>query len=406
MSSSARLAAQTSGVISGHVADATGAVIPNANVTLTNVGTSAERSTVTTGAGDYTFPDVPPAIYKVQVTHAGFKTETSEALELQVQQSLRQDFTMQVGAVTATVTVEATGALLQVENASLGTVIENQAINEMPLNGRNYLSLVALSSNVNTISPAAGQAGSRLGGDRGSQSISVGGQRIMWNYFTLDGLNNTDPDFVTYVGLPSLDGIQEFKVQTGVYPAEFGHEASQVNVLSKSGTNTYHGSMYDFIRNNTADANPYSYPYNAAPAKVYPYKWNDYGFELDRAIRIPKLYDGRDKFFFMVDDEWRKIRTVGQGSATVPSPAIAGGNFTGFTTAAGTPVTIYDPATGDVNGFGKTPFPNNTIPSGRIAAPSLALEKYLGSSTTPFYSGGKRVANYAYPTTGHRIARA
>ena len=118
MSSSARLAAQTSGVISGHVADATGAVIPNANVTLTNVGTSAERSTVTTGAGDYTFPDVPPAIYKVQVTHAGFKTETSEALELQVQQSLRQDFTMQVGAVTATVTVEATGALLQVENAS------------------------------------------------------------------------------------------------------------------------------------------------------------------------------------------------------------------------------------------------------------------------------------------------
>ena len=222
----------------------------------------------------------------------------------------------------------------------------------------------------------------------------------MWNYYTLDGLNNTDPDFVTYVGLPSLDGIQEFKVQTGVYPAEFGHEASQVNVLSKSGTNTYHGSMYDFIRNNTADANPYWFPYNAAPAKVYPYKWNDYGFELDGAIRIPKLYDGRDKFFFMVDDEWRKIRTVGQGSATVPSPAIAGGNFTGFTTAAGTPVTIYDPATGDVNGFGKTPFPNNTIPSGRIAAPSLALEKYLGSSTTPFYSGGKQVANYAYPTTG------
>jgi hypothetical protein len=400
MFSSASLSAQTAGVISGHVADTTGAVIPNANVTLTNVGTSAERSTVTTGAGDYTFPDVPPAIYKVQVTHTGFKTETSEALELQVQQSLRQDFTMQVGAVTATVTVEATGALLQAENATIGTVIENAAVNELPLNGRNYLSLVALSSNANTLSPAAGQAGSRLGGDRGSQSISVGGQRIMWNYYTLDGLNNTDPDFVTYVGLPSLDGIQEFKVQTGVYPAEFGHEASQVNVLSKSGTNTYHGSMYDFIRNNTADANPYWFPYNAAPAKVYPFKWNDYGFELDGAIRIPKLYDGRDKFFFMVDDEWRKIRQIGQGSATVPSPAIAGGNFTGFTTAAGTPVTIYDPATGDVNGFGKTPFPNNTIPPGRIASQSTALEKYLGTSTQPFYSNGKQVANYAYGTSG------
>ena len=381
MSSASRLSAQTSGTISGHVVDSTGAVIPDATVTLTNAGTGASRSTVTTGAGNYTFPDVPPANYKVQVTHEGFKTASSQSIELDVQQSLRQDFTMSVGAVTQSVTVQATGALLQVENSSLGTVVENAAINEMPLNGRNYLSLVALSSNANTLSSSSGQAGSRLGGDRASQAISVGGQRIMFDYYTLDGVNNTDPDFNTYVGLPSLDGIQEFKVQTGVYPAEFGHEVTQVNVVSKSGTNTYHGSMYDFMRNNIADANPYYFPYNSAPPKVYPYKWNDYGFELDGAIRIPKIYDGRDKFFFMVDDEWRKIRTIGQGNATVPSPAIAGGNFTGFTTAAGTAVTIYDPATGDVNGLGKTPFPNNTIPSGRIAPQSMALLKYLGTST-------------------------
>ena len=149
-------------------------------------------------------------------------------------------------------------------------MVENKAINELPLNGRNYLSLVALSSNVNTLSSASGQAGSRLGGDRASQAISVGGQRIMFDYYTLDGVNNTDPDFNTYVGLPSLDGIQEFKVQTGVYPAEFGHEATQVNVVSKSGTNTYHGSMYDFIRNNIADANPYYFPYNATPSEGIP----------------------------------------------------------------------------------------------------------------------------------------
>ncbi|MDR3798634.1 MAG: TonB-dependent receptor [Terracidiphilus sp.] len=404
MSSSARLSAQTSGVISGHVDDVTGAVIPNADVTLTNVGTSAERSTVTTGAGDYTFPDVPPAVYKVQVTHAGFKTETSEALELQIQQSLRQDFTMQVGAVTATVTVEATGALLQAENATIGTVIENADLKDMPLNGRNYLSLVALVANANTLSPTSGQAGARMGTDRSTQSISVGGQRIMWDYFTLDGVNNTDPDFVTYVALPSLDGIQEFKVQTGVYPAEFGHEATQVNVVSKSGTNTYHGAMYDFIRNNTADANPYWFPYNAAPLKVYPYKWNDYGFELDGAIRIPKIYDGRNKFFFMVDDEWRKVRQTNQGSATLPSPAIAGGDFSAFTTAAGAPVIIYDPATGDANGFGKTQIvcngKLNVICSSRITSQSTAVLKYLGTSTTPYYSGGSQAANYGYTTTG------
>lgn len=374
-------------------------MIPDANITLTNVGIAAVRSTVSTGSGDYLFPDVPPGVYNIQATHQGFKAAESKNVEVQVQQSLRQDFTLSVGEVTQTVTVEATGTLLQAENATLGTVIENQAVNELPLNGRNYLSLVALSANANTLSSASGQAGSRMGGDRASQAISVGGQRIMFDYYTLDGLNNTDPDFVTYVGLPSLDGIQEFKVQTGVYPAEFGHEATQINVVSKSGTNTYHGSMYDFIRNNTADANPYFFPYNAAPAKVYPYKWNDYGFELDGAIRIPKLYDGRDKFFFMVDDEWRKIRATNQGSAVVPTVAMEGGNFQGYANLSG-PITIYDPATGDANGLGKTPFLNNTIPSGEITSQSKALLKYLGSSATaPTYTAsGAPNANYSYIT--------
>ena len=398
MSSAARLSAQTAGTISGHVSDATGAAVPDANVSLKNVGTGSGRTTLTTGSGDYTFTEVPVGVYTVTTTHAGFKAATGNNVQVQVQQSVRLDFSLQVGAVTQTIEVEATGALLQADNATLGTVVENKAINELPLNGRNYLSLVALSSNVNTLSSSSGQAGSRMGGDRASQAISVGGQRIMFDYYTLDGVNNTDPDFNTYVGLPSLDGIQEFKVQTGVYPAEFGHEATQVNVVSKSGTNSYHGSMYDFIRNNTADATPYYFPYNSKPPSVFPYKWNDYGFELDGPIRIPHVYNGRDKFFFMVDDEWRKIRSVGQGNATVPSAAIAGGNYQGFTTAAGTPVTIYDPATGDANGLGKTAFPNNTIPDARITSQSKALLKYLGTSTQPFYSGGKVVSNYPYTT--------
>jgi hypothetical protein len=396
---SPRVSAQTFGEISGHVSDSTGAVIPAANLTLTNVGTGGVRTTITTDAGDYRFTAVPVGVYKIQATHSGFKTTSSNNVTLQIQQSMRLDFTLEVGAVTDSIEVSATASLLQAENATIGTVVENKAVNELPLNGRNYLGLVALSSNVNTLSPGSGQAGSRLGGDRASQSISVGGQRIMFDYYTLDGVNNTDPDFNTYVGLPSLDGIQEFKVQTGVYSAEFGHESSQVNVVSKSGTNTYHGSMYDFIRNNTADANPYFFPYNPTPPKVFPYKWNDYGFELDGPIRIPHVYNGRDRFFFMVDDEWRKIRTVGQGSALVPTPAIAGGNFQGYTTASGAPVTIYDPATGDANGFGKTPFPNNTIPAGRIAPQSMALLQYLGTSTSPYFVNGTQQNNYTYTTT-------
>ena len=270
ISTTASLSAQTAGTISGHIDDSTGATIPEAEVTLKNVGTGTERKTVTTGSGDYTFTEVPVGVYTVSATHAGFKTASSTNVQVQIQQSVRLDFTLQVGAVTDSIEVEASGTLLQAENATLGTVVENKAVNELPLNGRNYLGLVALSSNVNTLSPGSGQAGSRMGGDRASQSISVGGQRIMFDYYTLDGINNTDPDFNTYVGLPSLDGIQEFKVQTGVYSAEFGHESSQINVVSKSGTNSYHGSMYDFIRNNLADANPYFFPYNATPPKVFP----------------------------------------------------------------------------------------------------------------------------------------
>ena len=406
-----KLTAQTLGGVSGRVTDPTGSSLPDATITLTNTATGTVRATTSTGSGDYAFTAVAPGTYNIQVEHQGFKKGTTENVAVEVQQSVRIDLALQIGTVTESVEVSASGALLQSDNGALGTVIENKSLNELPLNGRNYLGLVALASNVNTLSPASGQAGSRQGGERASQSISVGGQRIMYDYFTLDGVNNTDPDFNTYIGLPSVDGIQEFKVQTGVYSAEFGHEASQINVLTKGGTNQYHGAVYDFIRNNVADASPYFFPYNPAPPKVTPFKWNDYGFELDGPIRIPMLYDGRDKFFFMVDDEWRNIRQSNTANATVPTSAIASGNFQGYTyttlvggTPTVVPITIYDPATGDANGLGRTPFPNNTIPANRIASQSAALLKYLGTSASaPTYTCSPTICqpnnNYSYSTT-------
>ncbi|UWZ85397.1 TonB-dependent receptor [Occallatibacter riparius] len=402
-----RLMAQTAATISGHVSDTSGAAVPGAAILLSNNATQSGRSTISTTTGDYTFTDVPVGTYKLTVTHPGFKTITSNAIQVQVQQSVRLDFALQIGAVTESVEVQASSALLQAENATLGTVVENEAVSQLPLNGRNYLALVALASNANTLSPNAGQAGARLGGERASQSISVGGNRIMFDYFTLDGVNNTDPDFNTYVGLPSVDAIEEFKVQTGVYSAEFGHEASQVNVVSKSGTNTFHGSAYEFIRNNYVDANPYFFPYNLTPPKVFPFKWNNFGFELDGPIRIPHVIDTRNKFFFMIDDEWRHIRSVGQGEAVVPTAAMAAGDFSGYTyqDATGThPITLYDPATGDANGLGKQPFPNNKIPSQRISPQSTELLKYLGTApAAPTYTcTGSSCSvnnNYAYSTS-------
>ena len=153
---------------------------------------------------------------------------------------------------------------------------------ELPLNGRQYLNLVAIAPNVNVLSPAAGQAGARLGGERAQQSISAGGQRIFFNYYTLDGVNNTDPNFNNYIALPSIDAIQEFKVQTGVYPAEFGHQSTQVNVVTKSGGNTFHGSIFEFLRDEKFDAKPYAFT-SVHPDKS-PFKWNDFGFEVDGPV--------------------------------------------------------------------------------------------------------------------------
>ncbi|HKO19338.1 MAG TPA: carboxypeptidase-like regulatory domain-containing protein [Acidobacteriaceae bacterium] len=394
------MTAQTAGGVSGHVADPTGAVLPGVEVTLTETATAAVRKTVTTQAGDYTFTEVPPGFYTLKLEHAGFKKTQSESFEVQVQQSVRQNFTLQVGDVTQSIEVSTTGALLQADNASLGTVVENAELKELPLNGRNYLGLVALASNVNTLSSGSGQAGSRLGGDRASQSIAVGGQRIMFDYYTLDGVNNTDPDFNTYISQPSIDGIQEFKVQTGVYSAEFGHEASQINVVTKSGTNTFHGGAYEFIRNNYVDALPYWFPQRhpaGTPQIITPFKYNDFGFELDGPIWIPKVINGRDKLFFMVDDEWYRSRSSNpNATAVVPTAAMAGGNFQGFNyqyeTPAGqvvtVPVTIYDRAT-------NTPFLNNQIPTNKIAAQSTALLQYLGTAAT--------LPTYNCPTTAPKV---
>jgi hypothetical protein len=344
------LLAQTFGVITGHISDPTGAPLAGSEVSLTSVATRAVRTTVTTHSGDYTFTAVEPGFYDVRVEQPSFKTATSSNVQVQVQQTVRLDFTLQVGQVNENVEVSASAEMLQAENVSLGTVIGNQGVSQLPLNGRNYLGLVGLAANTNTRSASSGQAASRLGGDRASQSISAGGNRIMFDYYTLDGVANTDPDFSTYVVLPSIDAIQEFKVQTGVYPAEFGHESTQINVVTKSGGNAYHGALFEFLRNDIFDAVPYAF--TASHPVKSPFKWNDFGFEVDGPVRIPKLLDLRNRLFFMANDEWKKQRQNSQAIYSVPTAAM----FTGDFSALGT--TIYNPATA-LNGGPKLPFPGN-----------------------------------------------
>jgi len=289
--------AQTLGSIGGEVRDSSGAAIAGAAVIATNAGTNAARTAITNDAGGYSFPSLPPGTYSVKVEKPGFKSFIRSQIELQVQLDARVDFELKVGQVSESIDVSADAALLVSENATVGTVIENKRIVELPLNGRNYLQLVSLAPNVSTGFSTQGQAGARQGGIRAAQTISVAGQRTNFNHYTLDGVENTDPNFNTFVVMPSIDALQEFKVQTGVYPAEFGRQTTQINVLTKSGTNQYHGTLFEFFRNDKMDANPYSF----TPIRTSkdPFKWNQYGFTLGGPVRIPKLFNGRNRLFFM-----------------------------------------------------------------------------------------------------------
>src|SRR5580700_8552496 len=361
------LLGQTLGEITGTVVDPSGAGVPNAAVTMTSTATNASRSEQTNEQGLYTFTSVPPGTYNLKVEHPGFKTTTSN-VEVQVQQSVRLDLTLQVGQVSESVEVSATAALLQSENATVGAVVETKSIVELPLNGREYLNLVTLAPNVSNLAPPSGQAQSRQGADRANQSISAGGNRIVYDYYTLDAVVNTDPNFNTYVVLPSIDALQEFKVQTGVYPAEFGHEATQINVLTKSGGNQYHGALFEFLRNDTLDATPYSFTTNHQAKS--PFKWNDFGFEMDGPVRIPKLFNGQNRLFFMANYEAFRRRQNFQSIYSVPTAAMFTGNFSGLTT------TIYDPTT-------KQPFAGNIIPTNRLDPISQKLLKYYAPANVP-----------------------
>lgn len=362
---------QTLGEITGQIRDTTSAAVPEVVVTIVNLATNATRSSVTNEAGIYSFPSLPPGSYSLKAEKPGFKSATSSNIEVQVQQTVRLDLDITVGSVSETIEVTAQASALTTENSTLGTVVENKRIVELPLNGRNYLQLVSLSPNTSTGFPSAGQARSRQGGFRSEQSIAVAGQRSSFNHYSLDGVENTDPNFNTFVIQPSIDALQEFKVQTGVYPAEFGRATAQINVLTKSGGNQFHGTLFEFLRNEKLDAKNYAFR-SARPPKD-PFKWNQYGGTLSGPVMIPKLLNGKDRLFFMGNYEAFRQRRSTQALYSLPSAAMRGGDFSEIANG------IYDPRTRSVAADGtitSNPFPGGIIPADRIDPISKRLLEF------------------------------
>jgi hypothetical protein len=394
--------AQTSGEISGEVRDQSGAVAPNAPVTATNSATNVVRNTTTNEAGIYSFPNLIPGIYSVKVAATGFDTIVKTNIELQVQQTARLDFTLAVGQSTQTIEVSASGELLTTDNATVGTVIEQRRIVDLPLNGRNFFSLVALSPGVTVGFQPAAQAANRQGGSRAALTMSLAGARATWSNYTLDGITNTDVNFNLYVLLPSVDAIQEFKVQSGIYPAEFGREAGQINVSTRPGSNAYHGTVFEFLRNDKFDAA--NFDFNGTHPPKSPFRQNQYGYTLGGPVQIPKLFNGKNRLFFMSNYEGFKSRTTTYNTATTMTARMRAGDFSiDPVTGIGVPTNLQDAQTRVTQPSGQvtsTGFAGNIIPASRFDKNSLYLiGKFYPLPNINQTTKGLPLNNYLYPTS-------
>lgn len=362
------MAAQTpSGEISGVISDSNGSVVAGVRITLTNSATNAVREVQSNDSGLYAIPALPPGIYTLKVEKAGFRAVERRNIEVLVGSANRIDVTLEVGEMTNTVEITGGAPVLQSENASIGTVIENRSIVELPLNGRNYLQLTSLIPGATTNGPSSSQGKQRMGGQRNSFALNVSGQRIHFNHYSLDGIENTDLNFNSYMLLPSVDALQEFKVESGLFDAEYGRAIAQVNVSTKSGTNQFHGTLFEFLRNSALDAKNY---FDRPNEPIPPFKRNQYGATVGGPVILPK-FNGRDRLFFLFNWEGLRERKALTRTPALPLTAWRNGDFSGG-------ATIYDPATRVFDSAGNvirapTPFPNNRIPENRIHPVSKKL---------------------------------
>jgi hypothetical protein len=355
-----RLTAQTGG-IGGTVKDSSGGAVANVAVALINQDTNGRQSQTTAGAGSFDFPQVQPGRYRREAEASGFKKFIQAGIVIDVQQQVAIDPVLQIGQTSESIEVTAETPLLQPNTSSLGQVVNNREIMDLPLIGRNTLSLIGLTAGTQPVGPFGGIPARTNAYNQGYFSTS--GSQVVSNETLIDGIPANAAVFNAPAYVPVVDAVQEFKVQTNSFSAEFGRTGGGVvNMVTKSGTNTIHGSAYEFFRNNHLDANNW---FNNRAGQKLPYdNFNQYGGTIGAPIVIPHLYDGHDKTFFFFNYEGlREHRGLTQ-LFTIPTTAQLAGDFRGGPT-------IYDPLTARpdparAGQFIRDAFPNNIIPSNRL----------------------------------------
>ena len=370
----------SSASVTGIVRDSSGAVVPQAQVVLQNLDTSVERRTVSNDSGNYVFVDVPPARYTLVVSKEGFSAFRVNGLVLEVNQTATVDAKLNVSGVEQTVQVEASAELIQSSTAELGAVVAQRQVNDLPLNGRNFTQLLSLTPGA---APINGPQQSNGFGNTAQNTAydfpSINGQTNRSNFFMTDGLNNQGIFASTYVVPPIIDAIQEFKINSHDDQAEFGGSLGGIiNVVTKSGTNEYHGTAYEYLRNTDFNAR------NTFNAAVTPFHQNQYGTTFGGPVWIPKLYNGRNKTFFFFGYESFRYSQNNLSYIRVPTAQELAGNFSG----PNEPAHIYDPYTTvpDGNGsFTRSPYANNMIPASELNPQMVKFAQTL--LPKPVYTG-------------------
>ncbi len=386
------------GSILGRVADASNAVVPNAAITVTNTATNTSVNAQTDADGSYLVPFLLPGPYRVTAEAAGFKKAVRDGIEVRVQDRLTVDLVLQVGATSEAIEVTASAPLLETSTASLGQVIDNRQVISMPLNGRNSYLLTRLAPGVQ---PTTTRNFTRPFDNGAMSDSSLSGNRGRANEVLLDGITNVGADnVITFV--PSIDATQEFKVQTNTYDAEFGRSAGGVvNVTIKTGTNEFHGSVFDFLRNDAFDAN--NFFNNRVGAKKAPLRYNQFGASVGGPILLPKVYNGKDRTFFFFNYEAIRQLDGRTFVGAVPMLKQRDGDFSETFTSSRQMIQVYDPLStrpdpARAGQYLRDPFANNRVPSTRWDPVARAAMQYFPPPSAPgdpltgadnlFYSSG------------------
>jgi hypothetical protein len=377
--------------ITGTITDPTGAPVAGATVSVTNVATNVSVTTETNETGNYLTPYLAPGTYVLSVERAGFRKMVHESIVLQSLDRARVDAQLQLGAIADSVTVSDIVTPLETESASRGQTISNEMIANIPTQGRNPFQIMWAAPGV---VKSGGWRYLRSFDIGGTSGFSVNGGRNQENEVLLDGISNVQSSR-TVIHVPTMDSVQEFKVLTNIYDAQYGRTGGGVvTIVTKSGGNDLHGTAYEYFQNDKLNANQFEL--NAAGTKKSPNHINAFGFELSGPFYIPKVLDTRNKLFWMLAYEGMRQRSADPGVATVPLPEWRTGDFSTLFNAQGQQVTIYDPLTTAKDGT-RQPFAGNKLPGSRISPIATNAFQYYPAPITNGI-GPAHVQNYPYPS--------